>query len=227
MIIGDGLIATAFMQDYKDDDRFLIFASGVSNSAETNPAEFLKEKLLLQETLSLNPSKHILYFASFIDSSPSKIKYLEHKKEMEEIVRTSKNYYTILRLAQVIGNGGNKNTLINFIVSKLKNNEEIPVYKNTYKSLIDVEDVKGIADILLKVWKDKNTYVEFPYIEKLLVEKIINIIANILHIEPKMKFIEAPMNDLPELSIAGNIILHHLNINPKGYTELVIKKYIK
>jgi dTDP-4-dehydrorhamnose reductase len=227
MVIGNGLIASAFLKDYQNDDRFLIFASGVSNSSETNVNEFEREKLLFSKSVLSNPSKHVVYFTSFIDPNKEKMQYADHKCKMEELVKSYKNFYTILKLPQVIGKTGNNNTLVNFIVKKLKNQEELNVYKNVYKSLIDVEDVKGIVDILVKKWNDKNIYVDFPYIEKLTVIDIVNLISNQLNLKSKIVLVESPNYDLPEPSLAVEAILNQLNITPKGYTEKVIKKYVQ
>lgn len=226
MIIGNGLIASAFVTDYKEDDNFIIFAAGVSNSFETKISEFERERNLLIKTLSENQNKHLIYFSSFIDSNILKRKYVEHKNNVEKIIKESKNNYTILKLPQVIGHGGNNHELVNFITTKLKQNEEISVYKNTYKSLIDVDDVKRIVDILVKKWSDKNTYVEFPYIEKLLVYEIVDLIAKQLGVEPRIRFIESDINDFPEPSLVVDAILNHLNITASGYTERIIKKYV-
>ena len=227
MVVGNGLIASAFKEDYENDDRFVIFAAGVSNSFETNPDEFKKEEDLLRKTLSENRDKHIVYFTSFIDNNLSKRKYADHKLNMEFLIKESKNYYTFLKLPQAVGHGGNQNTLVNFIVNRLKNYEQISVYKNVYKSLIDVVDVKRIVDILIKKWHDKNTYVQFPYVEKLEAFEIVELIANQLGIEPKIVLIDSEINDLPKLSIVGEIILQHLDITPEGYTQSVIEKYVK
>ena len=227
MVRGCGLMASAFVNDYENDNNFIIFAAGVSNSLETNISEFKREEDLLIKTLLENKDKHIVYFSTFTDSNIEKRMYAEHKLNMEMLIGGLKNNYTILKLPQVIGYGGNKNTLVNFIVNKLKNDEEISVYENTYKSLIDVEDVKGIVDILLKEWKDKNTYVEIPFVEKLQVYQIVNLLAKQLNVEAKIKFVDSGINDFPELSLASNALLNHLNIVPEGYTERIIKKYIK
>jgi len=226
MIIGNGLIASAFVNDYKEDDNFVIFAAGVSNSFETNISEFERERNLLINTLSENKDKHFIYFSSFIDSNILKRKYVEHKINIEKVIKESKNNYTILKLPQVIGRGGNNHELVNFITTKLKQNEEISVYKNTYKSLIDVDDVKRIVDVLVKKWSDKNTYIEFPFIEKLLVHEIVDLIAKELGVEPNIRFVESDVNDFPEPSIIVEIILNHLGIIVEGYTEKVIKKYV-
>jgi nucleoside-diphosphate-sugar epimerase len=227
MVIGNGLIASAFINDYKNDDNYIIFAAGVSNSFETNTNEFKRERDLLIKILHEHKDKHLVYFSSFIDSNILKRKYAEHKLNIENIIKDSNNFYTILKLPQAIGFGGNNHELVNYIVNSIKTNNEITVYKNTYKSLIDVDDVKGIIDILLKKWKDKNTYVEFPFIEKLYVIEIVNLIAKQLNIKAKIKFVDSNINDFPELSIATKMILQHLNIIPEGYTEKIIKKYVK
>jgi nucleoside-diphosphate-sugar epimerase len=226
MVIGHGLIASAF-NDYVNDSDFIIFAAGVSNSLETDKNEFNREENLLSKTLLENKDKHIIYFSTFADSNIEKRKYAEHKLNMEMLILDSKNYYSILKLPQVIGHGGNIHTLVNFIVDKIKNNKEINVYKNTYKSLVDVEDVKRIIDILLKQWKDKNTFIEIPFIEKLQVYEIVNLIAKQLNIEAKVKFIDSYNNNFPELSFVAKTLFAHLNIVLDGYTETVIKKYLK
>jgi len=227
MVVGNGLIASAFIKDYQDDDKFLIFASGVSDSLEDDEFSFLTEESFLRKSLYENKDKHIVYFTSFIDNNPQKIKYSEHKKCMEQIVQLSGNWYTILKLPQAIGRGGNKNSLINFLVDKIKNRETIDVYKNTYKSIIDVEDIKGIIDILVKKWIDKNTYVAFPYIEKILIKDIVHLISNQLKIEPIINLMNTELYDLPEPSLAVKSILNHLNIESNKYTERVIKKYVQ
>lgn len=227
MVVGCGLMASAFIDDYENDNNFIIFGAGVSNSLETDVNEFKREENLLIKTLFENKDKHIVYFSTFTDSSIEKRKYADHKLNMEMLIKNYGIYYTILKLPQVIGYGGNKNALVNFIVNRLKNNEEISVYENTYKSLIDVEDVKAIVDIILKQWKDKNSCVEIPFVEKLQAYEIVNLIAKQLNIEPKIKFVDSNINDFPELSLETKILLGLLKITPKGYTQRAIKKYVK
>jgi hypothetical protein len=223
MIIGNGLMASAFINDYQDDDRFVIFASGVSNSLETDDSSFLREELLLGKTLAENKDKHIVYFTSFAGGR----KYIEHKRHMEYIIQNSDVFYTILKLPQIIGNGGNPNNLFNYLVSNIKNNKVINVW-NVYRSLIDVGDVKKIVDILIKKWSDKNTYITFPYIEKLLVKDIVYLISKALDIEPVINMTDSSEEyDLPEKTLAVDCIIKQLNIVPEGYIERIINKYIK
>lgn len=225
MVVGNGLMASAFIKDYAKDDKFIIFASGVSNSLETNPCEFKREEELLVKTLADNPEKEIVYFTSFIDSKVQKSKYAQHKIKMEEIVTSSKNYYSILKLPQVVGNGGNESNLLNYIIKKIKNNQDIKVYHDTYKSIIDVEDVKKMIDIVLKKWYTKNTYISVPYIEKMTAHDIVQLVAKELKKKAIITLVESEPYDLPECKLIIPSLLNQLNIDPSGYTQKVIKKY--
>ncbi len=56
MVIGNGLIGCIFSSFTKNDE-IIIFASGVSNSKESNKNEFDREEKLLKTTISENPEK--------------------------------------------------------------------------------------------------------------------------------------------------------------------------
>jgi len=227
MVVGNGLIASVFKEEYKDRDDVVIFASGVSNSLETDVDQFHREENLLVETLNKNKDKRIVYFSSFVDLCTQKREYFQHKLYMEFLIQDSGNDFLILKLSQVVGNGGNKNTLLNFICRKLKRNEEIIVYKKAYRSLIDVEDVKRMVDIVLDQQDNKCIYVTVPFIEKLLVKEIVNLVAKWFGVIPKIKLMDVMENDFPELEQETRFMLKDLGIVSKGYTERIIKKYTK
>ena len=50
MIYGNGLIAKSFIK-YKKNSKFIFFASGVSNSQETNKFKYTREITLLKKIL--------------------------------------------------------------------------------------------------------------------------------------------------------------------------------
>ena len=62
MIIGNGLRAKAF-NSYGNDNKLLIFASGVSNSNETSSKAFDREKKLLLDALNNQSGKKFIYFS--------------------------------------------------------------------------------------------------------------------------------------------------------------------
>ena len=150
MIVGNGLLAKSFLH-YKDDNNIVIFASGVSNSTTPTEIDCLREQNLLKDTISMNKNKTIIYFSS-CDISNDKLNknpYYIHKNNMETIVKVHAKEYYIFRLPQVIGKGGNKNTLMNFLVSTINNNTEFTLYKQTYKSIIDISDVIKMCDYII------------------------------------------------------------------------------
>ena len=61
MVIGNGMVAKRF-ESYKTNDQFLIFASGVSNSKNINPAAYERELILLQKCNQRKPGKNICLF---------------------------------------------------------------------------------------------------------------------------------------------------------------------
>ena len=60
MIVGNGLIASLFYDVDRED--VIFFASGVSNSLETELSEFQREEDLIRETFTQNPDKLFVYF---------------------------------------------------------------------------------------------------------------------------------------------------------------------
>jgi nucleoside-diphosphate-sugar epimerase len=228
MVIGNGLIANAFL-DYANNKDIIIFASGVSNSLETNQNIYNREKDLIKTCLEKNLDKTFVYFSSIFQPDAYKQIYMQHKMQMEFIIQALGKKFIILRLPQVIGKGGNANTLINFIVNKLKNNETIDVYKNTYRSLIDVADVERIIYTLCYIENNFGVY-NLNSIEKLEIKNIVLLVANQLNKIAKINLIPAKVSDIkynePRNSLIFKSLFEHLNINSKGYTESIIKKYI-
>ena len=227
MVIGNGLIASAF-KEYAEDEKRIIFASGVSNSFEQSDVEFNREKELLEKILKENQKKIIVYFSSFPNNNPYQQKYINHKLLMESVVKSSKqNNYCIIKIPQVVGNTGNDNGLFNYLSRAIKNDETIKVYKYSYRSLLDVEDLKLIVDVLQKRWRDLNTCVPFAGIEKLYVEDIVKLVAKHLNKTPIIEFLPNDNYLLPEKTIAVNSIINILGIESNGYTERLIKKYMQ
>ena len=147
MVIGTGLIATLFAE-YNDLDNYVLFASGVSNSLEKNLKAFEREKSLLKHTITNNPDKILIYFStcSIYDASVIENPYVQHKLEMESIIKKSSKQYYIFRLTNLVGSGGNKNTLLNYFVGKIRNEENFVVWENATRNIIDATDCLNIVN---------------------------------------------------------------------------------
>lgn len=148
MIIGRGLLAKAFAPSFELDDNILIFASGVSNSAETRQEEFDREHTLLQSFLT--GGRRLVYFSSCAVANPyqARTPYFLHKSEMENHVLH--NGGLVLRLPQVVGNSRNHNTLTNFLFDRLTNDTAFNLWAHVERNLIDVDHVVRIATTLIR-----------------------------------------------------------------------------
>lgn len=125
-IVGSGDIASVLTEKRN----LLFFASGVSNSAEDRETEYLREMSLLHKQPK---NKRLVYFSSLcIFYSTSR--YAQHKRQMEELVKTFPKY-TIIRLGNITW-GTNPNTLINY----LRTHPEAPI-QDTYRYLIDKDNL--------------------------------------------------------------------------------------
>jgi len=135
MIIGAGDIASILV----DRDGAIFFASGVSNSNEFRNEEFDREKNLL---LKQDKTQCIFYFSSItIDYREKfeKSRYLQHKLEMENLIKNNFENYNIIRIGNISW-GTNPNTFLNYIRGKMKNGEIVEI-KDEYKYMIDKEHI--------------------------------------------------------------------------------------
>src|SRR5690349_6695322 len=104
MVIGNGMIAKRF-NSYKDNKDVLIFASGVSNSKNRNQAQYDRESDLLEKTIEANPSKVLVYFStcSIKDPGEANSPYVEHKKQLEDLIQKKLERYYIFRVSNIAG----------------------------------------------------------------------------------------------------------------------------
>lgn len=130
MIIGNGDIGSVI----KDRKGFIFFASGVSNSRETDESEYQREEVLL---LKQDPSQHLVYFSSLAIFS-NDTRYLEHKRTMEKIVKNYFKHYTIVRLGNIDW-GDNPHTLINYFRNQIRKGETLEI-KDEYRFIVDKDE---------------------------------------------------------------------------------------
>lgn len=130
MIIGHGDIASA-LKDRKDK---VFFASGVSNSLEKRESQYTREKNLL---LKQDRKFHIVYFSS-LAVLYGKNRYVQHKKEMESLIKQEFPRYTIMRIGNITW-GTNPHTLINYFHRQLKAGKPIKI-QDTYRYIIDKDE---------------------------------------------------------------------------------------
>ena len=149
MIVGRGLVANAFAA-FAGDAQVTIFASGVSNSAETRREEFEREERLLAAALAQSPGA-LVYFStcSIADPERAASPYVVHKLRMERLARTAARHL-IFRLPQVVGRTDNPHTLTNYLHRSVSSGRPFQVWKNAWRNVIDVEDAARICTYMIR-----------------------------------------------------------------------------
>lgn len=150
MIVGNGMIAKRF-KDYELNDNIIIFASGISNSANKLHSEFEREANLLNTTIKNNSNKRIIYFStcSIYDPSLENSLYVRHKKNIESLIIKGASKYTIFRVSNPIGATTNKHTLLNYFIEHILLKQEIIVWKNASRNILDIDDMFVICNEII------------------------------------------------------------------------------
>ena len=147
MIIGSGLLASAFSSTFLEDKDVIIYAAGVSNSNCTDESEFQRERSRLSESLQkTSKDKTFVYFGTCSVNDPLAINtlYVQHKLAMEKIVYVQPNNL-IFRLPQLAGKTPNPHTLLNYLYARISRSEKFNLWRNAKRNIIDVDDVVAIA----------------------------------------------------------------------------------
>lgn len=190
MVIGNGLMANAF-SDYKERNDILIFASGVSNSLEIDQTEFDREFKLLKSILCKHPNCKLIYFSTVTIKNDAlrQSPYIKHKIIVEKHIQSTVSNYLILRVSQVVGNGGNNHTIMNYLVSNVSNAISFDLWKSAERNIIDIEDVKYVVDQLLQ--QDvKNKIINIAMRENIKVIELVKLIEHYLNKKAKFNLIE-------------------------------------
>ena len=129
-IVGDGDIASVIRSAEPKTAGLLFFASGVSNSQETDENEYEREI----ELLSMQDTKrHVVYFSS-LSLFYYTNRYQDHKWQMETLVKEWFPKHTIVRLGNISW-GDNPHTLINY----LSNHPKAPI-RDEYRYVVDLPE---------------------------------------------------------------------------------------
>ena len=227
MIVGKGLIASQFNDWWKDKD-VVIFASGVSNSKEGKHSEYQREKQLIETFFSSN--KLFVYFStcSIFDKNLENSLYIKHKLQIEELIKNNFTNYFILRLPNVIGETKNQNTFFNYFYNAIVNQNEIQIQKNNIRYFLDVEKIEPMVKYIYNNRSDWNKTINMIFDDPISILKVLLIMEKAIGLVAKKRIVDGGMKytiSNKSFSKYKSKIFH--NINDEGYTEMVIKKYVK
>ncbi|MDB5242827.1 MAG: hypothetical protein JWP57_3452 [Spirosoma sp.] len=152
MVVGNGMIARRFIEFAERSD-VVIFASGVSNSKETHPEPFARERQLVDKTLRETRGSLFVYFstASVEDPTEKGSPYVTHKLKLEQLIRNQAANHLLVRASNVVGGPGNPHTILNFFVNRILRNEPFTIWQHATRNLIDLDDVyRVVTDYIAK-----------------------------------------------------------------------------
>ncbi len=142
MLVGNGMIARRF-RAFAERDDVVLFASGVSNSKETRPEPYERERKLVDDTLRQAPGRLFVYFstASIADPTEQGSAYVVHKMALEELIKARASAYLIIRASNVVGGPGNPHTILNFFVDRISRQESFTIWQHAVRNVIDIDDL--------------------------------------------------------------------------------------
>lgn len=190
MIIGKGLIASAFIRAEFDSAHHLIFASGVSNSTETDPAAFTRELDLIRHHLAKNTT--FVYFStiSVFDPSRQASPYIQHKKQIEKIIRSEADRYLIIRLPIMLGRSENPYTLINYLVRAIVRQAPIQIHAHACRHLLDIDDLVPFATPYF-LRADEKICINIPGSVAIYAPALMHKLETLLHRQGQYEIIDA------------------------------------
>lgn len=219
MIVGHGLVATAFIGSVFESPHYTVFASGISNSTESADAAFIRELTLLQQYLA--KSKTLIYFSttSIFDPTKQDTPYILHKLKIEKLIRERAEFYMIVRLPILVGRTSNSHTLINYLVDSIREKREIRLHTKACRHLLDVDD---LVPVLTEFYEEDscNRKINILGSPKITVPELVEKIESVL--DRKGVFTwedEGACYDVPENE--GEIVYIH----KENYIETILKKY--
>lgn len=224
MIVGHGLIGQSFQKVDRED--VLFFASGVSNSLETDPNQFAREENLLRAKLAEFPDKILVYFStcSIYDSSKVHSKYVNHKLKMEQIVIENASQYLIARVSNAVGKGGNQNTLINYLIESIKNETQIKIHTHATRNLIDVADIVKIVIELIDT-QQINQLVNVAYLYNYTILEILTHIQEHLQRSARFELVDEGQSYNIETREINHYFKKNQLLDKEVYFKNILKKY--
>lgn len=226
MVIGSGLLGKRFAT-YSDDEHFLIFASGVSNSSTTDNAAFLRERTLLEESIAAHPEKTFVYFStcSIYDKALQEKPYVRHKKSMEALIATKCAHYYIFRISNLAGKTPNPHTVLNYFYFHLKEKQHFQVWNHAYRNIIDVDDTFTIVDNILRRHNFENEITNIANPHNCSALEIVQTMEKLLDWKGDYDIVEK--STFPTIDVEKiQPIIEQLSINfGADYLQELIRKY--
>ena len=220
MIIGNGLLANSLRNI--DRETVTFFCSGVSNSGEQNPKAFEREYSLLCEQ---EKNKLLCYFSTVSIFNPSKqnTPYILHKVHMERQIQALFPEHLIVRLPNMMGEGGNGSNLFPYFMRNIAEGKTVTIFDNTHRELMEVELLPAIVNGLLSGGFKGSINAGFGDAPK--VKEIYLHMCKLLEAEPNMKIEKG--EDAYEVDYSDfTALMKKAGVAPAGNWQARVERYV-
>ncbi len=226
MVIGNGMIAKEF-ESYRNIDQIIIFASGVSDSTNTDVVAFERELNLITETIQNNKGKLFVYFStcSIYDLSMLQSSYVRHKIKMEDFIITNCPQFIIFRITNPIGYTNNTHTVVNYFIKHIIEKHKFEVWEKASRNIIDIDDMYLVCNKILQQKLFTNSIINIANPKNYSVSYIISCIE--IHFDVKGNYIlvdkgGGPIIDTTKVDALFSTFNIHFN---EDYFPKLLKKY--
>ncbi|MEN9633886.1 MAG: hypothetical protein RL077_2290 [Verrucomicrobiota bacterium] len=192
MIIGNGMLARGFSH-YAGSNRHVIFASGVSNSGEQDPAAFAREASLLESVVrDLPVGATLLYFStcSLKDPALSDSLYVRHKAAMEQYISRCVSKFLIVRLSNIVGQTTNPYLVLPYLHAAVAEGRIFQVWSGAERNLLDLDHARQMIDLLLQDPAMTNRTVEIASPRYHQVTEIVSALESHLGVKARFQLVE-------------------------------------
>ncbi|UAY56381.1 NAD-dependent epimerase/dehydratase family protein [Arachidicoccus terrestris] len=226
MVLGGGMIATALKA--VDREEVLYAASGLSNLKGADSEARLRERTLLSEQIARHTDKLFVYVSSYSvdDRHPeNNTPYLQHKLNMESLIKAEADRFLILRTSNVVGHSRQPGNLMNFIFRHLQNGEPFDIWTKTTRNLIDVAHLAQMADAAVKQGSC-NEVLFLTHPADIPIYEIVHQFEVLSGLKANYRLVDKGVYYHTDKSLAETLFRQlRLEADPRLYTQQLIEKY--
>ena len=174
MLVGTGAIAHRF-SDFALRSDYFVYAGAVHDSLVVDDAVFQEDRRVLIESLEKAAGRYFVYFSSCSVAQEGNVcsPYVQHKREMELVVREYASRYIIVRLPQFVGLHCEDSNLLNFLVDSVRLQTPFKLWANSFRNIIDIDDVYELVSEVLRDDSFVNSTVTVASPRQTSVEEIV------------------------------------------------------
>ena len=141
------------------------------------------------------------------------------------MIQKDQEQFYIFRVSNLVGQSGNRNTILNFYVYHILNGINFDLWTDATRNLIDIDDMYKIADYILKTGAAQNQVINIANTENYTTQEIITAIENLWN--TRANYIPIPKGHPFTIDLTTTSpIMEELGIRfGKNYLPNLLRKY--